>query len=373
MAIARWVIAGAVVAGAAASLAFGQQTDEITAEHTVNPDGTVTICFNVNAERFRGQIFDIDFYRPQPKFGDLVVPDWLPPADTPRERFRGPNAEWRFEPTAPPLAPDGWRALPPSPPVPGEGPYCLTIPHRDKVPPGVAIQMLATDARHLPLKTFASTLRVAANPGGLPRRVSLGESAVAAVGVLTAFGPSCGRPSVIEREFTFAVSGRTVTIRHSGGVASGAIRADGAFRAHGETESYTGAISGKGAIASYDHTESGCTASYEAQFALERAGRVVPACARPTVVAPTRARVARGSRVRLRLGVACAGTRVARWPLEVSLRYGGRRFDVGEFRTTAGLRNVVVRLGGTRPTHLVVRAKRAFGLPAATRRIRLVY
>jgi hypothetical protein len=235
--------------------------------------------------------------------------------------------------------------------------------------------MLATDARHLPLYNFSSTVQVAARPGELPRQFALGGGAVSAVGVFTAYGRTCGRAPVFEDQFTFTVARGTLTIRQpsTGDVAQGSIASNGVFRVGSEQESYTGAIIGKGAIASYAYARGGCTTSYEAQFALAQAGRSVPACAKPTVVAPATAAVRASARVPLRVGVTCAGKRVAQWPMEISLSFAGRTHKLPSFKTRATLRNVVVRLGGTRPSALLVRAKPAFSLPGATRRVRLKY
>lgn len=336
----------------------------MTGEHSVNADGTVHLCVHV-LDLLSRDIYDIDIYS--------SANFWLPPASTPRERFRVPN-DWRFEPTTGPVDPDGWRFLPPGPLVSG-GVYCLDIPVRPGQTAPTGIEFVATDDKHTEIKRFMSTLQVADARGAVPKRFSLGDGEVAASGAFTANGPTCGSPRVFEDEFRFSTARNTLTILQprTRDVVAGNVAWNGTFRIHSETETYTGGINGATAIASYTYTRSGCTAYYTAQFALERAGRAVPACARTTVAAPATARVGPGARVPLRLAVTCAGARVAGWPVDVSLSYAGRKYKAGSFRTLASQRNVVVRLGDTRPAELTVRARPAFGLPAATKRVRLVY
>ncbi len=211
--------------------------------------------------------------------------------------------------------------------------------------------------------------------GDVPRNFTFGEGQIAALGVLSPADVAC-RPQPIEEQFVLATPRRGVlTIRRSGTgeTASGRVDALGHFGAAGETSSYVGRIRGKEAILGYrDGRLPACEQSFVGRLELGRAGRAVPSCVRPTIVAPSRERVRR-SRVRFQVAARCAGQPLARWPVAVTLRSGGTTFKVGSFRTTVDPRRLVVELGDTRPRELVIRANAGRGLAAAMKRIRLFY
>lgn len=334
---------------------------EIRSTYTIDREsGHTEFCIELNADRLAEQIYDVEF-----------TGTWAPPSTTPPGRF-GPPGEWQWEA----FGGGGWQAKTDVPMELGKR-YCFRLPITS-VPDPVTLTASTKTAsgQHQQYLTFLSRppdYRSAL--GDVPRTFTLGAGAVAAAGVLRPADRAC-RPNPIEAEFTLATPQRgRLTIHRSGtDTAFGRVDARGHFTAAGELSSYVGRINGRLVVLGYrDGRRPACEQSYTGSLNLERAGRAAPLCSRPTVVAPTRARVIRGSRVELRLAATCAGARLARWPMQITLRWRGRTFKVGSFRTLLSTRSVGVRLGDTRPTELVIRAAGGQGLGAAVKRIRLVY
>lgn len=351
---------------AAAGIALAQAQDdptvlEISSKYTIDREnGYTEFCIKINADRFEGMIFDVEF-----------IGAWAPPITTPLDRF-GPPGQWEWEP----FGGGGWQAKT-GVAMSSDADHCFRLPITS-LPDPVMLKASTKlpSGNHTPIFEFVSTppdYRSAR--GDVPRNFTFGEGQVAALGVLSPADVAC-RPQPIEDQFVLGTPRRGVlTIRRSqtGETASGRVDALGHFRAAGETSSFVGRIRGKEAIVGYRNGRlPACEQSFVGRLDLPRAGRAAPACRRPTIVAPTRARVRR-SRISLRVAASCAGAPLSRWPMVVTLRSGGTTFKVGSFRTTLAPRSLVVQLGDTRPRALIVRANAGQGLAAATRRIRLLY
>lgn len=335
---------------------------EIGSTYTIDREnGYTEFCIQVNAERLEGKIYDVEF-----------TGSWAPPITTPLERF-GPPGEWEWES----FPGGGWQAKTGVPMSLGER-YCFRLP-LTSVPDPVSLTASTKTAsgQHQQYLTFVSRppdFRSAR--GDVPRNFLFGSGEVAAVGTFEPADVVC-RPQPIEERFVLTTPRPgALTIRRpgTGQVASGLIDARGHFSAAGATAAFVGRIQGREALVGFrDGRLPACEQSFIGRFDLESAGRTAPACKRPTVVAPSRARVIGRSRVALRIGARCAGNPLARWPMEITLRSRSRTFKVGSFRTALAPRALLVRLGDTRPNELVVRANAGRGLGAATKRIRLVY
>lgn len=359
-------VAGAIcvtIALAAAGIALAQddaRVPEIRSTYTIDREnGHTEFCIEINADRLEGKIFDVEF-----------TGSWAPPMNTPPSRF-GPPGEWQWEP----FGGGGWQAKTDVPMELGKR-YCFRLPTTN-VPDPVTLTASTKTAsgQHQPYLTFLSQppdFRSAR--GDVPRTFTFGSGAVAAAGVLQPADVNC-RPDPSEAEFALSTPRRDRLVIRGPGTAEASGRVDslGHFTAVGEAASYVGRIRGNVVVLGYrDARRPACEQSYIGRLDLERPGRAAPACARPTIVAPTRARVVRGSRVQLRLAATCAGAPL-RWRMKITLRWRGRTFKAGSFRTTLTPRAVGVRLGDTRPSELLIRAAGGQGLAAAVKRVRLVY
>lgn len=363
--VAGTIAVAVAIAFAVAGVARAQddpRVPEIGSTYTIDREnGYTEFCIEINAERLQDKIYDVEF-----------TGAWAPPTTTLPEGF-GPPGEWEWEP----FGGGGWQAKT-GVPMELNKRYCFRLPVTSVPDPVTLTASTKTPSgQHQQYLTFVSRppdYRSAR--GDVPRSFTFGDRAVAGAAFLEPADVTC-RPDSIEDQFTFATPRRgQLAIRRSGTgeTASGRVDALGHFTAAGEAASYVGRILGRVVVFGYrDARRAACEQSFVGRVELERPGRSAPACVRPTVVAPSRVRVVRGSRVPLRIAARCAGAPLARWPMAITLQSQSRTFQVGSFQTALGARAVVVRLGDSRPTELLVRAHAGRGLSAATKRVRLVY
>ena len=333
---------------------------EVSSTHKYDPaTGTAEFCVTVNADRWDGKFFDIEFNG-----------GWTLGVNAPENKFKAPEG-WSWEP----VGSAGWRAKSDKPMAKGK-PYCFKLPVRP--PLDKATNLTATDNSHHPIHNFLSTEAVRAPaPGAVKQRFTLGATPDPAEGIFGNPEGTCSSPTGFSGTYVFTTNSRSqLTIRNvtaRNGV-TGPIARNGVFHLRTKNEAYDGAIQGRFADAEYRRIAAGCREQFTARFQLDRPGRVirVQPCRAPKIRAPRSVHAADNA-ARFPVSLVCNGEFLGGKVIDVWVRATEGRLHVGAFKTADFPFHLRLNFGNTHPTVIELIFRGGHGLKKSKHLIRVRY